>query len=171
MIAAVYAEKELAEKAAVLVGSEEGTNELDRRMALISVEAKQLFSLMEECKRESLRAYQDFRDGNVTEEKWQALSEEIEEKLSLLDGQFDEIMEQVHTLKTAYSLKNPWISLYKKARLQGEVTKKDVRKLVDRIVVENLHYIGVELVKQDWKAFLPADWTEGGMADGKKKQA
>ena len=170
VVSAVYAEKELAEKIASLICSDKAAKELDGRVEILSEEAKQIFSQRAEYKRDTLRAYQAFRDGNLTEPELQVVSQQTTDKLSVLDQQFDEVMEAVNKVKTAYSMKNPWLSHYRKVELHGEVTKKDVRKWVDRIVVENLHYIDVELIRQEWKSFFPAEWMEGGSADGKKKQ-
>lgn len=169
--AAIFAERRQAEKIASILIGEEAAEELDRRIAVLSEEAKRLFSQMAEYERNRLSVYQSYRNGIATEEELHTAFRGTKEILSGQDAQFDEIMEKVHTIRTAYSLKNPWLTHYRKAELSEEITKKEVRKWVDRIMVENLQYIKVTLVKQEWKSFFPAEWLEGGISDGEKKQA
>lgn len=83
VVSAVYAEKELAEKIASLICSDKAAKELDGRVAILSEEAKEIFSQMAEYKRDTLRAYQAFRDGNLMEPELQVVSQKTTEKLSV----------------------------------------------------------------------------------------
>lgn len=169
--AAILAEKALAEQIATIISSDKGMRERERQLGCIAVEAQQLFWQMAECEKRRLSAYSSFRRGDFPEIKLKEVVENTDTVLTELDIQFENLMQRVKTVKQAFSIKNPWLVLYKNAAPGDTLSKKEVRKWICRVLIEDFQTVEIEMVKQEWKEFFPCEWLEGSVSDGQKEQA
>lgn len=168
--AAIMAEKALAEQIAAILSSDKGKRERERQLGCMAEEAEQLFWQMAEYERRRLSAYSRFRDCDIPETELQIEMGNADGMLAVLGGQFENLMRRVKTVKQAFSMKNPWIVLYKSAALGNTLSKKEVRKWISRVLVEDFRTVEIEMLKQEWKEFFPCEWLEGSVSDGKEKQ-
>ena len=171
-VSAIRRESEQAGEASRLMDTEIVQNEKKRRMKLLAEQGRKLFGETSYYQRKRLEIYQRYRDGECSEMKMKAALSDLEKKLTILDGQYDDLMKKVEDTKQAYSLRNPWIMLYDSIAIPSQLSKTEIRKWVDRILIEDFQKVEVLLLRQEWKAYFPPEWFEGRiLKDGEKEQA
>lgn len=170
-VKAILAEKAMAERIAAIITSEEGVRERDRQISLIADDVKSLFEQMAACEEKRLTEYRRFREGEITEPELQTAIENADETMATLDERYDDYMQKVRILKQAFSLKNPWIVHYKNPAVGDTLSKKEVRRWIGRVLVEDFEDIEIEMTKQEWKQYFPCEWLEGSESYGQEEQA
>lgn len=79
--------------------------------------------------------------------------------LHMLDKRFSEIQETINFYKVAYSLKNPWLSLYS-GMDDNPLSKKKAEKFIDKVLIENNERVELVTFHTKYKDCLPKSWTE-----------
>lgn len=146
-----------------LITSENGQRELSKRKEVYAVRARELFAEMNEIAKIHLDYYSRKEHGELSEEEYQAYREAAWTELEIRETEFKEIMEAVGRLETAYSNKNPWLVLYGGIKIPETLTKAEIRKWIDRVLIEDIEKVEVILPPKytEWRDMLPDEWWEG----------
>ena len=80
--------------------------------------------------------------------------------IDIYEEVFQEYPEKAERVQVAYSEENPWLKLMLTWDESMELEKIVLKKYVDRIVLDQLTTISVELKETEWLLELPAEWRE-----------
>ena len=71
-------------------------------------------------------------------------------------------MTQVDELELAFSNRNPWMVFYGNIKISDKLTKEEIRKWIDKVLIENLETVEVVLPTKHtrWRDMLPIQETE-----------
>ena len=119
---------------------------------------------MAELQKTNLIYYTMRECGNLSDEVYEKYREQIWAELMEKDTVFQSIMDSVEELEIAFSKRNPWIVYYGDIKISDKLEKSEVRKWIDRVIVENLEKVEVVLPSKYtvWWELLPGEWfTEG----------
>ena len=147
-----------------LIASESGKREYARRKEVYARQAKALYDEMEELQKTHLVYYTMRECGDLSDEAYENYREHIWAELMEKETVFQNIMVGVEKLEIAFSKRNPWIVHYGDIKVPDKLKKPEVRKWVDKIIIENYEKVEVILPSKYtvWRELLPDEWfTEG----------
>lgn len=144
------------------IASDLGQSEKQRRKAVFAKQARTLFEEMAELEKVHLHYYCMSESGDITEEEYRRYREEINAELAEKEAAFKKLMVQVDELELAFSNRNPWMVFYGNIKIPDKLTKNEVRKWIDKVLIENMETVEVVLpVKHTrWRDMLPIQETE-----------
>lgn len=157
---AIQREMELAEEIKKRLGTKEAETEKYKLLERYSQRAWAIFHEMEEVEKERIPLYQDYETGKISEEKYAEKKEEIQDRLSMYEVDFGELMKKVSDIEMAYSNKNDWLVKFKKEKIPAELQPKHINKWLEKVLIKDFKEVRVCLVSQEWKEYFPTDWME-----------
>lgn len=80
-------------------------------------------------------------------------------ELERIDKLFSDVEEKVNFYKKAFSLRNPWLDLYKDLN-DGPLSLEKAKKYIDKVLVEKNEKIEVIIHHNEYKECFPKSWTE-----------
>lgn len=163
-VSAIRAEQKKVAHALKLIASESGKREYARRKEVYARQAKALYDEMEELQKTHLVYYTMRECGDLSDEAYENYREHIWAELMEKETVFQNIMDGVEKLEIAFSKRNPWIVHYGDIKVPDKLKKPEVRKWVDKIIIENYEKVEVILPSKYtvWRELLPDEWfTEG----------
>lgn len=165
MIAAVEAlrsEQKQALMAASWVESEACQAEKEKIRAVLSDKAKVLFDEVTKVEQEHIPLRRKWESGEIETSEYELQKADIFTRMQAVEERFAALMEEVEAVELAFGKRNPWVLFYKGIEIPDELEKAQVRKWIDRVVVEDLEKIEVIFPEKyvQWKKRLPAGWLE-----------
>ena len=144
------------------IASDAGQSEKQRRKAIFAEQARTLFEEMAELEKVHLHYYCMSEAGEITEEEYRQYREQINVELIEKEAAFKSLMTQVDELELAFSNRNPWMVFYGNIKIPDKLTKEEIRKWIDKVLIENMETVEVVLpVKHTrWRDMLPIQETE-----------
>jgi DNA invertase Pin-like site-specific DNA recombinase len=166
-VEALRSEQKQALRAASWMESEACQAEKAKIKSVLSDEAKVLFAEETKVEDEHIPLYCRREAGEIETSEYELQKADIFTRLQAVEEKFEALMEEVEAVELAFSKRNPWVQLYGKIEIPDELEKAQVRKWIDRVVVENLEKIEVVFPEKyvQWKKRLPAEWLEGTRAE------
>lgn len=156
----IQREMELAEQIKKKLSAREAESEKYKWLKQYSQRAWTIFEEMEQVEKERIPLYQNYQTGKINEEEYLERKEEIRDQLSMYDGDFSELMEEVSVIEKAYSNKNEWLETFKKENLPKELQPEHINKWIEKVLIRDFKEVQVCLSKQEWKKYFPAEWME-----------
>lgn len=153
-----------AANAAAMIDSEEGRAVYDERRMQITADMQRLVRKISDASEERIRS--ERADGD---DDRHFLSEDNDRCLMVLEDAFQENLQQLRKLDTAFK-DNPWIRLYRDIELSEELKNADARKWIEAVWVRDFKYVTADMKEQDWKQMLPAQWRKEGGTYGEEEQ-
>ena len=135
-VQALLEEKDQAEKTAAYLSSDEGKLHKENQMASIQTEMKGIFSKM-------IRVDQQLH-LNPDDSAKLAEMNQLQKEMQNQEGKMEEVEKR-------FSLKNPWIALYRNLTLPEEYSRGYFRKMLEQIRVVNFQDVLVKLRYEEWK--------------------
>ena len=77
-----------------------------------------------------------------------------------LDNRIDSIIESVNEIEKIYSDKNPWIRMFRRIDENTELTKVNMKKILDNLYVYRFERVEIVPKELEWKNKLPSEWLE-----------
>ena len=155
-------EQQKIEFAKEWIASDLGQLEKQRRKAVFAEQARTLFEEMAELEKVHLHYYCMSEAGEITEEEYRQYREQINAELTEKEAVFKNLMAQVDELELAFSNRNPWMVFYGNIKIPDKLTKEEIRKWIDKVLIENMETVEVVLpIKHTrWRDILPIQETE-----------
>lgn len=152
------------------ITSDLGQLEKQRRKAVFAERARTLFEEMARLEKVHLHYYCMSEAGDITEDEYRQYREQINTELAEKEAVFKSLMAQVDELELAFSNRNPWMVFYGNIKIPDKLTKEEIRKWIDKVLIENMETVEVVLPAEHtkWRDMLPIQETRCG--DGTKKQ-
>lgn len=113
------------------------------------IEGRELLNRMNEIYEKRMAAQDDEQNSESSAEYWA--------ELERCEQRFQEIMSSVDKARLALSLKNPWLLLFRDAEVPEILTRKDVKRWIATVTVEDYQKVTVTFQKQEWKELLPQE--------------
>lgn len=118
-----------------------------------------------DSERRKMQAYRQYQTGEMLHPEWESIQREAQTLVRELEESFFAgHQEKLNRIEKAISPENPWIATYRDIQLKKPWNKKDLGKLVSKIVLNDMRIESIELTQQDWYNELPKAWriTENG---------
>ena len=77
-----------------------------------------------------------------------------------MDSRINSIIDEVNEIEKIYSDKNPWIKLFRRIDEHTELTKLNMKKILDSLYVYRFERVEIVPKEQEWKNKLPREWLE-----------
>ena len=140
--------------------SDEGRKAKEDRKKVLSGQAKALFEDLAALEERYLQAYSEKEQGNVSSKKFERIQKATAAKRLENEAAFQRIMAQTDELELLFSKRNPWIALYGSIGISDRLTKSEVRKWLDRVLIADSKSAEIVLPEKYavWREMLPADW-------------
>jgi DNA invertase Pin-like site-specific DNA recombinase len=157
VVGAIKAEREKAKLALEWIETEDGIKEKENQREEFAERAKELFMELSLIEQEHIPLYCQKENGVISDMEYQFHKKEILERLSEKETEFAALMEEVEKLELAFSKRNPWIQLYNDLNVPDTLTKPQIRKWIDKVLVENLETVEVIFPNKytQWRDRLP----------------
>ncbi len=139
-----------------------GQIEKQKRKAEFAKQAKELFEEMAELEKVHLHYYCMIESGGITEDEYRQYREQINAELADKESDFKILMAKVDELELAFSSRNPWMVFYGNIKIPDKLTKEEIRKWIDKVLIENMENVEVILPAKytRWRDMLPIQETE-----------
>jgi len=140
-------------------------SEFEKQIEIFSQQARTLFSEMADTEKERLLLYDKMKTGKISEEAYLKRLSDISTQFCEKETVFNSIMNHVETIEKAFCSQNPWIQFYSSIKIPDILDKKQIRKWIDKVLIENMETVEVIFPSKytDWKKLLPAQWFEEEM--------
>ncbi len=143
----------------------------EKVIAPYRVKAQELFAAMDAVSVRRMETYREYSAGKIDEKTYEDREQSYQNELSEYEEQFRPLLEEFDLIRKVYSVKNPWVKLYRNMDLSDGVTKKVAAKYIAAVYVDGFAQVEIEPMEKEWRDRLPAEWfLEGGAEDGEKKQ-
>jgi len=153
-------EKAASNRAAEILYSKEGEVYVD---ALKKTARKNLPGILSEVSAvegEKLDAYKKWQDGIISEADYRTVQADCDVRHEDLDNRIDSIIESVNEIEKIYSDKNPWIRMFRRIDENTELTKVNMKKILDNLYVYRFERVEIVPKELEWKNKLPSEWLE-----------
>lgn len=165
-------EKDKAERAEKLLLSDEGIAAKEAQLRPLKDAAGTLFSQMMEWEKKIVPLQTEVDDGIIEAAEFEKRRQVILNHIADLDFQLQGYIDEVGTVETTFSQKNPWLQHYVGMEAFEQLTPEIVKKYIGMIKVFRFETVHFAPVQEEWFNRLPKSWfTEWEVGeDGEKKQ-
>ena len=135
-------------------------------------ELRMVFSKMDAIVQERCRLSTEKYVGNGTIPDYEETMERLWKEEEELEKEFARIEEKIDNIETYFGLKNKWIRKYRRFDPDKEITRDLVKKMIDRVLIDEDKNIEVYLLDTDGKKYFPKEWFEerNRETDGENEQ-
>ena len=107
-----------------------------------------------------LQAYSEKEQGDISSKQFERIQKATAAKRLENEAALQRIMAQTDELELLFSKRNPWIALYGSIGISDRLTKSEVRKWLDRVLIADMKSAEIVLPEKYavWRGTLPADW-------------
>ena len=120
---------------------------------------KALADRIVESERQKMKAYLQYQNGELSQTEWASIQAESQNLVRTLEESFFvDYRDRLDRISMLISEENPWITTYQDVHLEKPWKKRDLNRLLSRIVLNNLQIESVELAQQDWFNELSKAW-------------
>lgn len=165
-------EKEKAERAEKLLLSEQGIAVKEARLRPLKGAAGTLFSKMMELEKKIVPLQRETDKGIIEVAEFEKRRQVILDHIADLDSQLQGYLDEIGTVETTFSQKNPWLQHYVGMEAFEQLTPEIVKKYIGMVKVFRFETVHFAPVQEEWFNRLPKSWfTEWEVEeDGEKKQ-
>lgn len=153
-------ERDLALRVEMLLRTKNFDCEKETQKGNLTVQMKGLLAQTEMEQLQRIPLYEQFCAGEISEEEYNG---KLDERLSFyqqIDNQLSVIAEDAERINTAFTIRNPWVARYSRAEIPKELTKPDVRRLIERVEVHlpktegGSYSVEVFPLDSEWKRYI-----------------
>lgn len=138
----------------------EGEAEKARRMESLRQELKAAADQIVIHERAKMTAYRRYQAGEISKEEWDAINRQAREFVIGLEPVFQSYKDRAEEIETAISDKNPWIQTRLEWDAEAPLTRKILRRLIQKIWISKLELKRIVLTQEEWYQKLPLEWRE-----------
>lgn len=153
-------EKAASNKAVEFIYSDAG----EAYIAELKMEARKdlpaILSELSAAENEKICAYSEWQDGDISEADYRQIEAICNSRTDALDKRISGIVDSVNEIDKAYSDKNPWIRLFRRSDESIELSKVNLKKILDSLYVYRFEKVEIVPKEAVWKNKLPDEWVE-----------
>ena len=159
-------------KAEKLLLSEQGIAVKEARLRPLKGAAGTLFSKMMELEKKIVPLQRETDKGIIEVAEFEKRRQVILDHIADLDSQLQGYLDEIGTVETTFSQKNPWLQHYVGMEAFEQLTPEIVKKYIGMVKVFRFETVHFAPVQEEWFNRLPKSWfTEWEVEeDGEKKQ-
>ena len=154
------AERTKAEHVVEMLRAEE-TEEYKKTLYKDNIEKlRVIFYKMDAIVQERCRLSTDRLRGNNTEPDYEDRMEKLWSYEEALEKEFSSIEDGINNIESYFGMKNSWLRKYLHFDPDKEITRDIVKKMIDKVLIDEDKNIEVFLLDTDGKKFFPKEWFE-----------
>lgn len=153
-------ERDLALRAEMLFRTKNFDCEKEAQKEALTVRMKGLLAQTEMEQLQRIPLYERFCAGAISEDEYNS---KLDERLNFyqeIDNQLSAIAGEAERINKAFTIRNPWVSRYAEAEIPVELTKPDVKRLIERVEVRlpetegGSYSVEVFPLDSEWKRYI-----------------
>ena len=151
-------EKAESNRAAEVIYSKAGEEFISTLKAEARKPLPSILERVSEVEREKIDAYKSWQNGDIAETDYRQIESACSEKYEELDNEISEIVARVEEIDTTYSDRNPWIKMFRRLDEDTELTKVNMKKILEGLYVYRFESVEIVPRESEWKNKLPCEW-------------
>lgn len=134
---------------------------------------REIFFRTDAIVQERCRLSSERNADNMTDDDYESRMSELWEKEENLEKEFASIEDKINSIDSYFGMKNKWIKKYSRFNPDKEITRETVKKMIDRVIIDEEKNIEVSLLDTDGKKYFPKEWLmeRSVKEDGENQQA
>ena len=157
--ALLSAEKEKAERLLNRI-REEGEEAKARMKDALRLELQAAADAIASNEKSKMDAYRRYKIGELSKEKWDAISNEAHEFVISKEPLFLSCKDRIQDIETAISEKNPWIQDRLAWEADAALDRETLHRFVRKIMIRQMELQSITLTNEEWYMKLPQEWRE-----------